>query len=66
MRTKIEVSNNAIRQAGFARLVGGDTIQFRGGKIASLHYKPDPGDEDTARYLKTLPNPYASSAAAQK
>ena len=66
LRSKVEISTNGIRQVGVARIIGSDTIEFRGGKIASLVFKPDPGDTETARWLQTIQAPSAPSASAQR
>lgn len=66
LRSKVEVSTDVMRQRGFTRIVGNDTIEFRGGKIASLVFKPDTADEETARWVQANQPPAAAAAAAQR
>jgi hypothetical protein len=56
LRSKVEVSFDALRKLGFARLVGNDNLEFRGGKIASLIFVSDRSDGQTLRWL-TPPTP---------
>ncbi len=63
IRTRVEITNDVVRQRGFKRIVGSDTIQVRDGKIASLVFKADASDEETGRYLQAQA---AAVAAAQQ
>jgi len=50
LRSKVEISFDAVRKLGFARLVGNDNVEFRGGKIASLIHVGDRSDGQTLRF----------------
>jgi hypothetical protein len=50
LRTRVEVSTDPIRKAGYARVVGNDNLEFRNGKIASLIFVLDRNDGQTLRW----------------
>lgn len=51
LRTRVEVSTEAIRKAGHARIIGNDNLEFRNGRIASLVFVLDRSDGQTLRWL---------------
>ena len=47
---RIELKGTPMRAAGVDRIVGTDTIEVRGDKIAALRFMPDMTDPQTARF----------------
>ena len=47
---RLELVATAMRAAGVDRIVGTDTIEVRGDKIASLRWAPDMNDPQTAKF----------------
>lgn len=47
---RMELFATAMRAAGVERIIGTDTIEVRGDKIASLRFSPDPNDPQTAKF----------------
>jgi uncharacterized protein (TIGR02246 family) len=48
---RLEVRGDGLRQAGFDRIVGTNTSEVRGDKLASVRFRIDPGDAETGRFL---------------
>lgn len=51
LRTRVEISTEPIRKAGYTRVVGNDNLEFRNGRIASLIFVLDRSDGQTLRWL---------------
>ncbi len=47
---RVELFVTAMRAAGVERIIGTDTIEVRGDKIASLRFAPDLNDPQTAKF----------------
>jgi len=47
---RMELFATAMRAAGVERIIGTDTIEVRGDKIASLRFAPDLNDAQTAKF----------------
>lgn len=56
LRTRVEISHDGLRKAGFARVIGNDNLEFRGGKIASLIFVLDRSDGQTLRFTTPPPD----------
>lgn len=55
LRTRVEISSDPIRKAGYARVIGNDNLEFRNGKIASLIFVLDRSDGQTLRWVTPPP-----------
>lgn len=56
LRTRVEISHDGLRKAGYTRVLGNDNLEFRGGKIASLIFVLDRSDGQTLRFTTPPPD----------